>query len=317
MRTSAHEAMRWGNKLYATIQPLDLRGIRVKCPVCSKRGIAGSRWIQGPTVKPVYILHTRNEELESLCGLTEEQAQQIRAKVNISKLDLAKILTTAKCFLLFSGGNDSLATLLYTQKIAAEIGADFRALHITTGVGFPQIETHARKVCRLLHVRLSIIRPPKDFFDLARRWGIPSFRFRWCCRELKVKPIQNFLAKINGAKIVIDGIRADERWQRSKYLPIWYHPTFKCLSVSPIFRWSKQHVVNYTRSAPVPKNPTQQFPCSGDCFCGAYATPTTFRLLKQHNPALFERLSRLEKESPTGYTFLYKNGRHLPLTQLT
>lgn len=317
MGTSENEAMRWANKLYARLQPFALRGTRVRCPVCKKRGIAGSRWIRGPAVKPVYVLHDRGRRLRTLCGLTENQARQIRSKVNISKLDTAKILTAAKCFVLTSGGDDSLATLIHTQKIAAQIGADFRALHVETGVGFPEIASYVRRVCRQLHIKLSIARPQKDFFDLANKWGIPSIRFRWCCRELKINPIRDFLAKTPGLKVVIDGIRAEESNQRAKYLPVWYHPAFKCLSVSPIFRWTNHHVKTYVRSAALPQNPAHQFPCSAECFCGAYATPTTFRHLKQSNPALFKRLSNLEKQSPTGYTFLYKNHRRLPLAELT
>ncbi len=316
MGTSANEAMRWANKLYARLRPFDLRGTRVQCPVCGKRGIAGSRWIRGPTVKPVYVLHDRRKTIESLCGLTEKQARQIRARVKITKYDLSKILQRAKCFVLISGGDDSLATLIHTQKIATQIGADFRALHVETGVGFPQITTYVRRICRQLGIKLSIARPDKDFFDLAAKWGIPSIRFRWCCRELKINPIRDLLARLPGLHVVIDGIRAQESNQRAKYLPLWYHPGFKCLSVSPIFRWTNQRVTNYVRSAGLPQNPAHQFPCSAECFCGAYATPTTFRHLKQHNPALFERLSNLEKKSPTGYTFLYKNHRRLPLAEL-
>jgi 3'-phosphoadenosine 5'-phosphosulfate sulfotransferase (PAPS reductase)/FAD synthetase len=254
--------------------------------------------------------------VKSVCGLEEEEAQQVRSGVKISKSDLAKILNGAKCFVLISGGKDSLATLVYTQKIAEEIGADLRAIHVDTTVGFPEVTKYVRKVCRQLGVRLSIARPENNFFDLAKDWGIPSFRFRWCCRELKIKPVQHFLAKIGGVKVVIDGIRAEESNQRAKYLPAWYHPGFKCLSVSPIFRWKKKRVEKYVESADLPENPVRQLGCSAECWCGAYKTPSDFVKLKEIKPELFERLSDLEEQSPTGYTFLYKKGRQLPLREL-
>jgi 3'-phosphoadenosine 5'-phosphosulfate sulfotransferase (PAPS reductase)/FAD synthetase len=296
---------------------LHLRGIRVDCPVCGERGIVTSRWIKGPTVKPVYIIHNRNGTVESVCGLDEEEAQQVRSGVKISKLDLAKILNGAKCFVLISGGKDSLATLVYTQKIAEEIGADLRAIHVDTTVGLPEVTKYVRKVCRQFGVRLSVVRPERNFFDLAKDWGIPSFRFRWCCRELKIKPIRDFLAKIRGRKVVIDGIRAEESNQRAKYLPIWYHPGFKCLSVSPIFRWTKNKVEKYVNSTDLPENPIRQLGCSAECWCGAYKTPSDFLKLKQIKPELFDKLSNLEEQSPTGYTFLYRKGQQLPLRELT
>lgn len=306
----------WADKLHSLMSPYHLRGIRVECPACGERGTATSRWIKGPTVKPVYIIHNRNGTVKSVCGLNEEQAEQIRPEAKVSKNDLGKILSGAKCFVLISGGKDSLATLVYTQKIAKEVGADFRAVHVDTTVGFPEVTRYVRKVCRQLGVRLSIVRPEVNFFDLAKDWGIPSFRFRWCCRELKIKPVQDFLSKIGGRKVVIDGIRAEESNQRAKYLPIWYHPGFKCLSVSPIFRWSKTRVLEYVESAGLPENPVRQLGCSAECWCGAYKTPSDFLKLKEIKPELFDKLSDLEDRSPTGYTFLYRRGKQLPLREL-
>jgi 3'-phosphoadenosine 5'-phosphosulfate sulfotransferase (PAPS reductase)/FAD synthetase len=308
---------RWAEKLHSIISPFHLKGIRVDCPVCGERGTATSRWVKGPTVKPVYVIHNRNGTVKSVCGLDEQEAEQIRPEVNISKNDLRKILSGGKCFVLISGGKDSLATLVYTQQIAKVIGADLRAIHSDTTVGFPEVTKYVRKVCRQLDIKLSIVRPEKNFFELAEDWGIPSFRFRWCCRELKIKPVQDFLSKIPGRKVVIDGIRAEESNLRAKYLPVWYHPSFKCLSVSPIFRWTRKQVERYVESADLPENPVRQLGCSAECWCGAYKTRSDFLKLKEIKPALFDKLSDLEEQSPTGYTFLYKKGQRVPLRDLT
>ena len=317
MVTIPNHVSKWADKLHSLMSPFNLRGVRVDCPVCGERGTATSRWVKGPTVKPVYVIHNRNGTVESVCGLDEEKAEQIRPEVNVSKSDLRKILSGAECFVLISGGKDSLATLIYTKKVAEEAGVDLRAIHVDTTAGFPEVTKYVRKVCRQLGVRLSIIRPEKNFFDLAEDWGIPSFRFRWCCRELKIKPVQDFLAKISGPKVVIDGIRAEESNQRAKYLPIWYHPSFKCLSVSPIFRWTKKQVERYVESADLPENPVRQLGCSAECWCGAYKTQSDFLKLKEIKPELFDKLSDLEEQNPTGYTFLYKKGQRLPLRKLS
>jgi len=323
---------KWADKLHSIISPFHLRGIRVNCPVCGERGTATSRWVKGPTVKPVYVIHNRNGTVESVCGLDEEKAEQIRPEVSVSKSDFRKILNGAKCFVLISGGKDSLATLVYTKQVAEINDSDpslvtrdpsnerratnLSAIHVDTTVGFPEVTRYVRKVCRQLEVKLSIVRPEKNFFELAEDWGIPSFRFRWCCRELKIKPIQEYLSKIPGRKVVIDGIRAEESNQRAKYLPIWYHPSFKCLSVSPIFRWTRKKVEQYVESADLPENPVRQLGCSAECWCGAYKTRSDFLKLKEIKPALFDKLSNLEDQSPTGYTFLYKKGQRLPLRDL-
>src|SRR4030042_5249725 len=202
MVTIPNHVSKWAVKLHSLMSPFHLRGVRVDCPVCGERGTATSRWIKGPTIKPVYVIHNYNGTVKSVCGLEEEQAEQIRPDVKVVRSDFRKILKGAKCFVLTSGGKDSLATLVYTKKIAEEAGVDLRAIHVDTTVGFPEVITYVRKVCRQLKIRLSIVRPENDFFDLAEDWGIPSFCFRWCCRELKIKPIQDFLAKIPGKKLV-------------------------------------------------------------------------------------------------------------------
>ncbi len=316
MSTIPNHVSKWADKLHSVISPFHLRGVRVNCPVCGERGTATSRWVKGPTVKPVYVIHNWNGTVKSVCGLEEEEAERVRPEVKVYKGDLRKILNGAKCFVLISGGKDSLATLVYTKKIAEEAGVDLRAIHVDTTVGFPEVTKYVRKVCRQLNVRLSIVRPENNFFDLAKDWGIPSFRFRWCCRELKIKPVQDFLAKIRGQKVVVDGIRAQESNQQAKYLPLWYHPSFKCLSVSPIFRWTKKQVKRYVESADLPENPVRQLGCSAECWCGAYKTQSDFLKLKEIKPELFDKLSNLEEQSPTGYTFLYKKGQRLPLREL-
>jgi len=332
VKTIPNHVSKWADKLHSVISPFHLRGIRVDCPICGERGTAISRWVKGPTVKPIYVIHwirqahhkNRNGTVESVCALDEEKAEQIRPEVNVSKSDFRKILNGAKCFVLISGGKDSLATLVYTKKVAEIVSRRsslvprhfLRAIHVDTTVGFPEVTKYVRKVCRQLNVRLSIVRPEKNFFELAEDWGIPSFRFRWCCRELKIKPVQDFLAKIPGRKVVIDGIRAEESNLRAKYLPIWYHPSFKCLSVSPIFRWTRKRVEQYVESANLPENPVRQLGCSAECWCGAYKTRSDFLKLKEIKPELFDKLSNLEEQSPTGYTFLYKKGQQLPLRDL-
>jgi hypothetical protein len=41
--------------------------------------------------------------------------------------------------------------------------------------------------------------------------------------------------KIDEPKVVFDGTRAVESNVRTKYIPVWFHPSFECPSVSPIF----------------------------------------------------------------------------------
>jgi hypothetical protein len=55
---------------------------------------------------------------------------------------------------------------------------------------------------------------------------------------------------------------------------------------------------------------------STECWCGAYKTEADFRKLYELDKGMFRRLSEIEAESKNRYTFIYRNGRRIPLKEL-
>ncbi len=296
-----------------------VQGLKVRCPKCGGWGTVITRWVKGPTVKPLYILHIKWGKVRKVCELEQEQANQVRTQVTLKKSDVKHLLETRKSFVMFSGGKDSLATLSYLKDLAESIGREVTALFIDTTAGLPQTMENVRKICRSLKVKLEIVRPEIDYFILVKEWGIPSFGKRWCCRELKIKPVADFLAKIEEPKVIFAGIRAAESFIRRQYIPIWYHPSFKCLSVSPIFDWSDEEVYNHIKGDGIPKDllPTSMG-TSTECWCGAYKTESDFKKLYDLDRRMFHKLAKVEGEIKTGYTFLFnkKTREKKPLKDL-
>jgi len=310
---------KWWEPIEESFVGINLRGLKVNCPQCGERGLVTTRWIKGPALKPIYILHIRWRKVRKACELSEEQSKNIRGRVSIFESDLKELLGSAKSFVLFSGGKDSIATLMYLKGIAKNPPirrSDLTAIYVDTTAGLPANTKYVKKVCKYLDVNLEIVRPKTDYFTLAKEWGIPSFGYRWCCRELKIKPITEYLSTIKEPKIVFDGIRAAESYIRKQYVPIWYHPSFKCLSVSPIFYWSNEQVISYINSNGIPKTFLHSLGTSTECWCGAYKTETDFTKLYELNRHMFYKLVRLEEKNKSGYTFLYKNGQRIPLRTL-
>ncbi|GAH73631.1 unnamed protein product, partial [marine sediment metagenome] len=136
------------------------------------------------------------------------------------------------------------------------------------------------------------------------------------CRELKIKPIKEYLATVKEPKVIFDGIRAAESSIRRHYIPIWYHPSFKCLSVSPIFQWTDKEVVRYVNSNGIPKTFLHSLKTSAECWCGAYKTEADFRKLYDLNRDMFYKLVDVEDQNKNGYTFIYKRGQKIPLRDL-
>lgn len=293
-----------------------LHGLAVRCPVCRKRGTLVSKWVQGTPLKPVYVCHANVSGFFKVCALEKEAARAMRSGVALDRSDILKTLRMGKPIVLFSGGQDSLCLLHYINTLARGIGKEIVALHADTTAGFPEVEKYVRRVCRQLDAPLVTVRPHADYFDLAKRWGIPGVKARWCCETLKIAPIRRHLAEMEGPTVVFDGIRAAESNIRATYIPVWYHPSFRCISVSPIFGWSDEKVKNYIQDHDLPRSPTAELNTSAECWCGAYKTKSDFRALLSVHPEIFDKLVEVEQAQNGKFTFLYECGRRIPLFSL-
>jgi len=295
---------------------LNLQGLRVCCPKCERSGTPISKWIKGPKVKPIYVFHKNGQGIEGACLLDENEAQKVRTQVSLGAEDIEALLQSVEAYVLFSGGVDSLCTLDYTREIASKMGKDVTAIHIDTTVGFPEVTEYVKRTCKELGVDLKLLTPEIDYFTLAKKWGIPAFNSRWCCRELKIKPVKNFLADMSSPKMVFDGIRAAESSIRAKYLPVWFHPGFNCLSVSPIFNWSDKEIQSYIAKKNLPTGPSFELGTSAECWCGAYKKKADFEDLYRLHPEIYNKLVEVEENNKHGFTFVYQNGKRISLEDL-
>ena len=196
----------WWVPIEEAFAGISLKSLKITCPECGKNGIVTTRWIKGPTLKPIYILHTSKSKVVKVCELNKEQSKIVRGEVSILEYDIKKFLESRRSFVLFSGGKDSLATLIYLNSITNKINNHITAIYVDTTAGIPENTEFVKKICEYLSINLEIVRPKIDYFTLAKEWGIPSFNCRWCCRELKIKPIEEFLQNIKEPKVVFDGL---------------------------------------------------------------------------------------------------------------
>jgi hypothetical protein len=125
-----------------------------------------------------------------------------------------------------------------------------------------------------------------------------------------------FLEEVEGPKVVFDGIRAVESGIRAKYLPIWFHPSFNCLSTSAIFGWSDKDIDQYIAKRGLPKSISSELGTSGECWCGAYKRKVDFENLYRLNRELFYKLCEVEESNKNGFTFVYEMGKRITLREL-
>ena len=291
---------------------LKISSLIVKCPACRKSGLIFPYWIPKVSEKPVFVSHFNRGRLTSLCALNKTDAGILRSTLSLSKEDIKTLLKAYRPVVLFSGGKDSLCTLSHIKRINGRRNG-LIALHADTTAGLPRVSRFVKRVCKRLDVNLIMVKPDRDFFDLAKKWGIPSARSRWCCKTLKIRPMRDYLKTLDEPFIVIDGIRAAESNVRAKYLPLWYHPTFKCLSLSPLIDWSDEDITAYIKKTNLPKSPAYKLGISAECFCGAYANRADFEVLLDIEPEMFDKLAAVERTNKNGYTFIYEKGERIPL----
>jgi phosphoadenosine phosphosulfate reductase len=217
-------------------------------------------------------------------------------------------------YVFFSGGKDSLVVLSLAKKALGGV----EAIHVDTTVSIPKNLEYAQSVCRELGVKLHVVRPEKTFFELAARKGFPTFRRRWCCDYLKLRPVRKFMRTRNSKRVCFDGVRSEESVRR-KILPLrQWRDYLGCYLYHPILAWTKEEVEDYLQREGLPINPlyAEGFQRAPECWCGLYKSPEEFLLLKSRYPDLFSSLLRLENSMYNGGSLLYCRNRRIHLRDL-
>jgi len=305
----------WGAAIKLLMQKR-ISALEVICPKCEQRGMLFSKWIKGPQIKPLFVCHSDGNGYFTLCSVGAEHSSLLRSDVCLSRADILKLIRLGKPFVLFSGGQDSLCLLHYINYLAKSINKHITALHADTTAGFPEVELYVESVCNQFAIPLVTVRPPQDYFSLAKKWGIPGVKSRWCCKTLKVTPMRRYLSQLDGDVVIFDGIRAAESNVRATYLPIWYHPSFRCISVSPLFHWSDIKIQEYIKSQSLPISPAANLNTSAECWCGAYKSRKDFDALLNIHPEIFDKLVEVEEAQNGKFTFLYEEGERISLSSL-
>ncbi|UUX93327.1 phosphoadenosine phosphosulfate reductase domain-containing protein [Methanoplanus endosymbiosus] len=134
----------------------------------------------------------------------------------------------------FSGGKDSTVVLHLGQKAGIK-----KAFFIDTGLEFPEtIEFVESK-------DLDIIRKGGDFWKKTETDGPPSKDSRWCCKLLKLIPLNGYLSEI-GPCVTVQGNRWYESWNRADLEETIENPGNPLqLNISPIRSWRAFEVFLY------------------------------------------------------------------------
>jgi phosphoadenosine phosphosulfate reductase len=183
----------------------------------------------------------------------------------------------------FSGGKDSLATLL----IVLEAGMRPPVVFVDTGIELPETVEHVHDVARRHDLELVVEETEHDFVERAREFGPPSRDYRWCCKTQKLGPVARVLnSRFPGGMITFIGQRRYESGPRSRSGAVWRNPWVPGqVGASPIQDWTGLHVWLYLWMRGEGSNPWYDL---GLERIGCYPCPATdladLELVEEHFP---------------------------------
>jgi phosphoadenosine phosphosulfate reductase len=152
----------------------------------------------------------------------------------------------------FSGGKDSLATLL----LALDAGLKPKIMFVDTGLEFEETKEHVKEISELYNLELLTETTGDVFWKEVVNFGPPGKDFRWCCKTCKLGPTVRLIKKNFPEGVVsLIGQRAYESEQRAKKGRVWKNPWVPGQKgVSPIQDWTALHIWLYIFKKGAPYN---------------------------------------------------------------
>jgi len=245
-----------------------------------------------------------------------------------------------KYILTFSGGKDSLATIIWAKNNLP----DFEVVFCDTGWEHESTYQHIKQIEEWIGKKFITLTNPKypnGFIDLCiAKKRIPSTMARFCTEELKVKPmidyIVDYLFPFNNDITIIQGVRSEESLSRSMmkenddYFKFYFEPkkndkkgnpvydtyrkkeivkAYNSKSVDvirPIHKWTAKQVFEYIFDSGLKANPLyyEGFGRVG-CFPCIMATHSEIRIIIDRYPAHIDKIRKLEND--VGRTFFTRD----------
>ena len=183
------------------------------------------------------------------------------------------------CNVSFSGGKDSTAVLTLARKAGVTA-----AFFLDTGIEFPETVAFVRSQ------GVPVIEKAGDFFSAVEKAGPPGKDNRWCCKLLKLRPLQIHLAEV-GPCVTVQGNRWYESWNRAALEETSQNPANPLqLNISPIRNWRALEVFLYLWWQKAEINPLYE---KGVERIGCWVCPSMleseYEVLRAMHPAYAER----------------------------
>ena len=198
----------------------------------------------------------------------------------------------------YSGGKDSLATLLIVQKAIGPVPL----LFADTGLEFPETYENVDAVAERYGLEILRICEKEMFWKEFEKNGPPAVDNRWCCRVCKLHPVGRLIDEHWGACLSFIGQRKYESVRRMQSRRVWRNSQVpQQLSAAPIQQWTAMHVWLYIFREKAPYNRLYERGLDRiGCFMCPSSDLATLEIIKDACPDLWsmwlEKLSRWQEK---------------------
>lgn len=199
----------------------------------------------------------------------------------VSKYKIPKVVS-------FSGGKDSLATLLLTL----DAGYEFPLIFLNTGIEFNETVDYIYDIASFYGLDLIEENAGDAFWRGIKFFGPPARDYRWCCKTCKLGVAARLIKKNFNSRIIsFIGQRRYESESRAAHGSVWHNPWVKGqIAVSPIQNWTALHIWLYLFMKKAKWNPLYE---QGFYRIGCWLCPSSnmadFAIKKHEDWHIFEK----------------------------
>jgi phosphoadenosine phosphosulfate reductase len=217
----------------------------------------------------------------------------------------------------FSGGKDSLATLLLVKDVVEGP----KVIFIDTGLEFPETHDYVREITKRLNLELITAGAGDRFWNGLEVFGMSGRDYRWCCKVCKLGPVAKIMdEKFPDGVLNFIGQRRYESEVRARSGRVWRNSWLpRQLAASPIQNWNALHIWLYLMDKGTEVNPLylQGFERIG-CWVCPSSSLSEINLIQEMHPDLwmrFEKRLRANGFTEDEFNYGFWRWRELPKGQ--
>lgn len=221
-------------------------------------------------------------------------------------------MTQERHILGISGGRDSAALAVYMRQNHPDLPLEY--FFTDTGKELPEVYTFLDRLEGFLGKPILRLNPDRDFDFWMEEYGnfLPSPRTRWCTRQLKLRPLEQWIKPELEAGVIIHSyvaIRADEP-SREGYQAT--HPNMKVHLPLRDAGIDRAEVIAMLEQADVGEPDYYQWRSRSGCTFCFFQQKIEWVRLAEHHPDRFAEAERYEKTAIGGGSpFTWSQGESL------